>query len=98
LYIQYHPASNTITHNTLAANSQNLLIDSPFPGSDNLVDWNLYTAPGGSNRAQWVWQGKTHTGFAAWRAGTTNDAHSTVADPASAAARAIFDRRGSPPP
>jgi hypothetical protein len=98
LYIQYHTASNTITHNTLAANSQNLLIDSPFPGSDNLVDWNLYTAPGGSNRAQWVWQGKTHTGFAAWRAGTTNDAHSTVADPASAAARAIFDRRGSPPP
>ena len=81
LYIQYHTSSNSITRNILAANSQNLLIDSPFPGTNNVFDWNTYSAPGGSNKALWVWQGKTRAGFASWRAATSNDTHSTLADP-----------------
>jgi hypothetical protein len=81
LYFQYYTSSNSITHNILAANSQNLLIDSPFPNTNNVLDWNVYAAPGGSNKALWIWQGKTRAGFAAWRAATSNDAHSAFADP-----------------
>ena len=81
LYVQYYAYSNVITHNILVANSQNILLNSQYPNAGNLVDWNLYFAPGGSNNAQWDWQGATYTSFSAWRSGTTNDAHSIFADP-----------------
>ena len=79
IYLQYYTASNTFLHNIIAANSQNLLIDSPFPGTNNLLDWNVYAAPGGPNNARWIWQGRTRTGFTAWRAATANDPHSSFA-------------------
>jgi len=99
LYIQYHTASNSILRNTLAANSQNLLIDSPFPSTNNLLDWNRYAAPGGSNNARWVWQGKTRAGFTAWRAGASNDIHSTFGGPPfENAVQGKFPPPPAPPP
>jgi hypothetical protein len=81
LYVQYYAYSNVITHNILVANSQNILLNSQYPNTNNFVDWNLYFAPGGSNNSEWDWQGAAYTTFAAWKNGTTNDAHSLFADP-----------------
>jgi hypothetical protein len=81
--LQYSPASNTFTHNILVANSQNLLISDYFKQAitNNVVDWNLYFAPGGSNGSTWTWTNKTYTSFTAYKTATTNDTHSNFADP-----------------
>lgn len=79
---QYAPVGNTVSHNIFAANSQDLLISDYFTqNTNNLVDWNLYFAPGGSNNSTWMWKNQSYGGFASWRSGTTNDAHSLFADP-----------------
>jgi hypothetical protein len=80
--LQFDTRSNTFTHNILVANSQNLLIGNPFlRNTNNLVDWNLYFAPGGTNGSNWQWKQTTYSTFAAWRTATGNDAHSLFADP-----------------
>jgi hypothetical protein len=79
---QYAPVTNTITHNIFVANSQNLFIrDSFTQNTNNIVDWNLYFSPGGTNGSTWMWANKTYTTFSDWRKGTTNDLHSQFADP-----------------
>ncbi|HTS16556.1 MAG TPA: DUF5123 domain-containing protein [Verrucomicrobiae bacterium] len=80
-YLQYYTLSNVFTHNILFANTQNLLIGNPFTQNTNTVDWNLYFTSGATNNAQWEWKKVTYTGFAAYQAATTNDAHSIFADP-----------------
>ncbi len=49
--------------------------------SGNVVDYNLYFAPGGSSEANWTWKNKEYTGFSAYKKGTGNDAHSLFIDP-----------------
>ena len=51
--------------------------------SNNVVDWNLYfaPAPGSATNTIWQWKKTKYTGFAAWKSGTGNDAHSSFADP-----------------
>lgn len=79
---QWSPLSNAITHNIFVANSQNLLIGNQFTqNTNNLVDWNLYYAPGGANGSSWEWKKTSYASFSAWKSGTTNDAHSIFADP-----------------
>jgi hypothetical protein len=80
-FLQYYANSNVISHNIFVANSQNILINSQYTSTNNVVDWNLYFAPGGSNNAQWAWNGTAYDTFSSWRNGTTNDAHSIFADP-----------------
>jgi hypothetical protein len=80
--LQYAPLSNSITHNILVANSQNLLIGNQFTqNTNNVVDWNLYFAPGGVDNSTWEWKKKSYNGFAAYQTATGNDAHSIFADP-----------------
>jgi len=80
--LQYAPAANSITHNLFVANAQNLFVSDNFKqNTNNLLDWNLYFAPGGSNHCTWMWKKRTYTGFAAWKSGTPNDVHSRFADP-----------------
>ena len=80
--LQFDTRSNTFTHNLVVANSQNLLIGNPFlKNTNNVVDWNLYFAPGGTNGSDWQWKTTTYSTFAAWKSGTGNDAHSLFADP-----------------
>jgi hypothetical protein len=81
LLVQYYANSNVITHNLLVASSQNILFNSQYPSTNNIVDWNLYFAPGGSNSAEWDWNGNAYPSFPAWRAGTANDMHSIFAAP-----------------
>jgi len=81
-YLQFDTRSNLFTHNLLFANSQDLLIGNPFnQNSNNIVDWNIYFSPGGSNNAQWQWKNVSYTGFTAYRSATHNDSNSIFADP-----------------
>jgi len=93
--LQYAPAANTITHNHFVANTQNLFISDNFvQNANNLLDWNLYFAPGGSNQCTWIWKKRTYLGLTAWRNGTSNDTHSIFADPL----RMQFDALTNQPP
>jgi hypothetical protein len=81
--IQYSALTNVFKDNILVANSQDLLIGAGAPKSSNsiAVDWNQYYTPGGTNGSTWEWSNSTYASFAAYKAGTTNDAHSIFADP-----------------
>jgi len=80
--LQFAPVGNIITHNIFVASSQNLFLSDNFTqNTNNLVDWNLYFAPGGSNNCTWMWRNQSYGSFTAWRTGTTNDAHSLFSDP-----------------
>ena len=80
--LQYDTRTNTFTHNLVVANAQNLLIGNPFTkNGGNVVDWNLYFAPGGTNGSDWQWKKTTYSTFVAWKSATGNDAHSLFADP-----------------
>lgn len=82
LYVQYDTQNNTVVNNIFVASSSNVLIYNEYTkNSGNVVDYNLYFAPGGSSNATWTWKNKTYTGFAAYKTGTGNDAHSKFADP-----------------
>jgi cysteine-rich repeat protein len=48
---------------------------------DNALDYNLYFAPGGAGAAEFVLNGVSYPGLAAYQAGTGLDAHSAFADP-----------------
>ena len=81
-YVQFDTRSNSFTHNLLVASAQNLLLGNPYPqNTNNVVNWNLYFAPGGSNNAEWQWKNVLHTGFTTYRTATGNDANSRFADP-----------------
>jgi hypothetical protein len=80
--LQFDTRTNTFSHNIVVANSQNLLIGNQFTqNSGNVVDWNIYFAPGGAGASDWEWKKTTYSTFATWKSGTANDAHSLFADP-----------------
>lgn len=81
-YLQFDTRSNLFTHNLLVANSQNLLVGNPFTqNSNNIVNWNLYFAPGGPTGSEWQWKKVSYTGISAYRSATGNDSNSIFADP-----------------
>jgi hypothetical protein len=54
------------------------------------IDHNLYDSSAGTSGSQFLWLGKTYTGFAAWQAATGLDRHSLFANP-QFADQAVFD-------
>ena len=83
---QFDARTNTFTHNILVIFNweNNWFIGNTFTqNTNNVVDWNLYFAPAPGNATNTIWQWKKtkYTGFAAWKSGTGNDAHSSFADP-----------------
>lgn len=81
-YLQFDTRSNLFAHNVLVANSQNLLMGNPFnQNSNNIVDWNLYFAPGGTDASEWQWKKVSYASFSAYRSATGNDTDSIFADP-----------------
>jgi len=46
--------------------------------TDNVVDYNLYFAPGGGTNGTWIWKNVTYTTFAAYQSGSGNDANGLV--------------------
>jgi hypothetical protein len=80
--LAFDTRNNIITNNILYANEQSLLIENSFAtNSGNLVDYNLYYAPAGSQESEWRWKNQTYQGFDAYQQATGNDAHSLFTDP-----------------
>jgi hypothetical protein len=82
LLVQFDTRNNVIKNNIFYANSQKALIVNPYiENTGNLVDYNLYFAPGNPANSTWEWKTVTYNGFAAYQAGTGNDAHGLFIDP-----------------
>jgi hypothetical protein len=81
--IQYYATDNIFENNILyTGSSQDLFFDN-YTSSEKdpaTVDYNLYYSTDAPD-AQWVWNGVTYTGFAAYRTGSKQDAHSYFANP-----------------
>jgi hypothetical protein len=81
--IQFHATNNVFANNIVYAGPQGLVVNNftdsePDPAT---LDYNLYDFPAGASKAQFVWEHKNYTGYAAYLAGSGQDAHSAFADP-----------------
>jgi hypothetical protein len=73
--VQFDVRDNVIKNNIFYANAQKLFISSWSPVmSGNVMDNNLFYTSGGSGI--WQWKNVEYNSFAAYQAGTGNDAHS----------------------
>ena len=82
LLLQYDLRDNLIENNIVYANAQNQFVANEFTlASGNTIDHNIYFSAGGAAASSWAWLGTAHSGFAAWKAGSGNDANSVFADP-----------------
>jgi hypothetical protein len=99
LYVQFDTKNNVIKNNIFYANAQNLFMTNAYSqNSGNLLDNNLFFTAAGAAAGEWEWKTVSYQGFAAYQAGTGNDANSIFADPQFANG-ATFDFRpqaGSP--
>ena len=89
--IQYHATANVFENNIVYAGPQGLLVHgytaAPMPPAT--LDYNDYYAAGGAAKSHWQWQKVHYTGFAKYRSGSGQDAHSIFADP-------LFDSMTTP--
>ena len=81
--IQFHATNNVFKNNITYATRQGLVINNftrsePNPAD---VDFNVYNSPVGAANANFIWNGKTYTGFAAYRSSTSKDPDSFFVDP-----------------
>ncbi|RYU61337.1 DUF1565 domain-containing protein [Methylolobus aquaticus] len=75
LLVQYDTRYNVIKNNIFYANAQKVFISSwSAVMTGNVLDTNLFFVPGGGG--SWQWKNVTYATFAAYKAGTGNDAHS----------------------
>ena len=83
LWIQF-ASNNLVENNLFFCGPQNLLMASAGPGtaSGNTLNHNLWYADAGAAAALFQWRGTEYTGFAAYRAGSGQDAQSLFANPA----------------
>ena len=80
LWIQF-AEDNLVRNNLFVSTAQNILVFSEDGNVDNQLDYNLFHAAAGPLAAEFVWQGVGYAGFAAYRAGSGQDANSLFADP-----------------
>jgi hypothetical protein len=80
--IQYHAANNVFKNNIVSATSQGLFLNSYTRGGlePAQLDYNLYFSPVSTAKAEFIWKGQDHEGFAAYQA-AGGDRHSRYADP-----------------
>jgi cysteine-rich repeat protein len=97
LWIQF-ATDNVVRNNIFVSTGQNLLLLSEAGNVNNQLDYNLFHAAAGAAAARFVWQGTAYAGFAAYRAGSGQDAHGLFADPLlrDPAAGDVHLRAGSP--
>ncbi len=82
LLVQFDTRHNVIKNNIFYANNVNALIVNPYAeNTGNVVDYNLYFAPGGAANSTWQWKNVTYTGFDTYQAQAGNDAHGLFVDP-----------------
>jgi cysteine-rich repeat protein len=80
LWIQY-AENNEIRNNIFYGTDQNVLLYSDAGNLGNVLDYNLWYLDAGSSAAVFEWNGTVYEGFAAYRAGTGQDATSPFGDP-----------------
>jgi len=80
--IQFHATNNVFKNNIAYATKQGLLVNNFTKSEPNPadVDFNVYNSSAGAN-SSFIWNGKSYTGFAAYRSGTGKDPASFFADP-----------------
>jgi hypothetical protein len=90
--IQFYATSNVFENNIAYATRQGLLVNNftANASAPATLNENLYYSPLGADKSLWVWNGHTYTGFAAYQAGSGEDANAIFANP-------LFDRVTSPP-
>ena len=82
LLVQFDTRENLIANNIIQAGPGASFVENPYPENlDNVVDHNLYFAPGGSERGTWQWKGREYGDFDSWQQGSGVDAHSRFAEP-----------------
>ena len=80
LWIQF-AEDNQVRNNIFYSTSQNVLVYSENGNVNNTLDYNVFFTDGGAANAEFVWQNASYVGFAAYRAGSGQDAHSAFANP-----------------
>jgi cysteine-rich repeat protein len=80
LWIQF-AEDNVVRNNLFYSTAQNLLVFSEDGNVNNALDYNLFFADAGAASAQFVWQNVSYPSFAAYRAGSGQDASSLFANP-----------------
>ncbi|MEA2520491.1 MAG: hypothetical protein QOI81_137 [Actinomycetota bacterium] len=82
LLVQFNTRDNIIENNIVVATSSRRFLENRYRQTyGNIIDRNLYFAPGGGDTGSWEWKGTTYTTFAAYVRATGNDRNSVVADP-----------------
>jgi hypothetical protein len=82
LLVQFDTRDNTIENNLIVANKERRFLENPYvENSGNVIDHNVYFAPGGGDRGSWEWKGVTYPAFSDYVRATGNDRHSRFADP-----------------
>jgi hypothetical protein len=79
LYVQFDTRNNIVRNNIIYANEARLFLESwSEVMTANVVDTNMYFAPGGGTNGTWIWKNVTYTTFAAYQSGSGNDANGLV--------------------
>ena len=79
LYIQFDTRNNIVKNNVIYANSFKRYIESwSAVMTANVVDRNLYFAPGGGSSGTWIWKGVTYTTFTSYQSASGNDLASLI--------------------
>jgi cysteine-rich repeat protein len=82
ILLQYDTRNNRIENNVVVANAQNRFVTNDYTANTgNVIDHNLYFAAAGEAASAWTWKTAAYFGFAAWKAGSGNDANSSFVDP-----------------
>jgi len=80
IYLQFDVRDCTFRNNLLKSNGQGLQIGNPYTqNSGNLVDHQLFFAPGGAQ--EWQWKNVFYTTLAGYRTGSGIDAASLLSNP-----------------
>ena len=75
LYVQFDTRNNIIKNNIIYAHDARRFIESwSAVMIGNVVDNNLYFSAGGGTNGTWIWKNVTYSTFAAYQAGSGNDA------------------------
>jgi hypothetical protein len=83
ILLQFRVYDSQILNNIVVANAQAIMIANPYvENAGNVVDGNDWWVVGvPPATATWQWKNVTYHGFANYRRGTGNDAHSVLGDP-----------------
>jgi hypothetical protein len=83
LRLNWWTQDNVIKNNVVYSNNQNYFLTNPFLANyNNVLDGNLYYTENGAASKRWQWKNNWYAGFAAYRAGTGQDAASRFVNPA----------------